>query len=329
MGGLEEKFQEAWKKSSRRPGRKVPTNNITNSKDDILSKDNKKHSAECLCSSEIASIIDHWNNLNNPMLVIHKDATTKIYKRIVTMIKYLKSGAFGSAYAIDASFLSKHDIPKSLLKTKWSTDQIIEGLNNLSMYYTVGYYPGWNPNGDKVDGKKASMERALYNPDSGSSIFLWVCVEKPKLNGRLSADEYPAITKMYRGLFASLTNRQENLLNRYVSEIVSKHKQIVTTMGNYMKHTSFKSWVGDEENVLPFCKEHIRFLRARQENRMIVGMINPVSIWWDYFLQWFDQEHSLNLIPSKKQLSSMREESECAKKRWKERQEALQTSQAL
>lgn len=117
-------------------------------------------------------LIDFWNELPNTSK--HKKRTTKTYKKITAHLNQLKSGVFSKRNKLDQDFLTRNKITNGLLSKQYTTSELREGLLRLSNMLTEGYWPF---NKEKLP---KSLQQLLFNPHTGSSMFLKVMAKAPE-----------------------------------------------------------------------------------------------------------------------------------------------------
>ena len=176
---------------------------------------------------EIRKLIQLWNNFETTST--HQSNEKK--KRLTALFKQLMDGTFTKYNKIDPEFIRQNNLPNEVLLRQWTVDEIAEVLTDLSKYSMNGYPP---LNGDKKNYK--DLERMLFNPRSGVSMFMKTAMYPPKPicektedNGQYSEDLQISTCQkaLIRGTEARLYNLR--LLEQSLEEMRDWHLKIQTS----------------------------------------------------------------------------------------------------
>jgi len=274
---------------------------------DLIGEEAKKHPP---IKKEIHELLSYWNNLE--LVQRHKFPTTKVYCKAAKMLNQLRLGTFGKHYDVEADFLEYRNIPKSLLKKKWTVDEIKDALTRLQDYHRVGYWPSNNTYGDDKLTRQ-SLPNLLFNIHARSSIFLWVAVERPAPSGFIAENKYPEITNQYIKLIEEKNGRgldagERNKVARGVDQVVKFFDtQVCQVVAPLYELTGFSSTFGNEKKgIQPFVDTHLRFLRDR--NRLTPSSADTKSSTWKYFMVRCREFHGYILDPTKDELRTMKKD---------------------
>lgn len=251
-----------------------------------------------------SKFVEYWNMLadQNPNLTKHKKIESNVYQKSKLLIKQLRRGLFHKKNIVDKEFLKKNKIPEKLLSKKWTDEEIYKGLDNLSKYFISGNFPGANSNG-RGEIRKGKLDVLLFNPNTCSSIFIWVFFREPVPSGGYTKDLHPIFSDQYKKLFNNLNENDNNKVIRAVNSIVKRHKEIIKKLGKYMSHGSFSSYVGSDRDRQPFITRHIEWLS--QKDKLNISMLFPDGSYWNYFIDWFKEYYGYNLDPNEKEMKDI------------------------
>jgi len=108
-------------------------------------------------------IIEYWNKLKN--VRSHKNTQTDIYKKSKKRIKQLLSGKL-STLPICRDFLKKNNIPENILSVKWTMQDVIDQLTEVSKLFDESYFP------EKKDWLPKDLSTLIFNPRKKNSWYL-------------------------------------------------------------------------------------------------------------------------------------------------------------
>ncbi len=167
---LKEGLSETLKGGLSKTLNNIDNNKLDNKELDIKNIDTKvSYVPTERYSSDVQKILNFWNNLTGTTK--HKDSTTKVYKRIYTMIENLMNGRpvicnknNMPAKSLE-NFCKKYNIPDELLFKTWSISEIKRVL------YTIV----------KNENQRLSLDSTLWNnfaKGGGFSYFLFEANKK-------------------------------------------------------------------------------------------------------------------------------------------------------
>lgn len=286
-------------------------------------KDSMRDLAGLNLESPIALLIKNWLEATklHPNVTTHQFKQSKTIKKIMTMLRALKSGTFAKHCNLDSDFLDRHKIPIDLLTKKWTIEEIKIGLDRLYLYCQPGYFPGIDPDSKSTIENKTSLEKMIYNEVSGSSILLWVFKRIPERAGHhtvklIDAMSYPLYEKFFSEIYkGKWTQKRKTDLIRCINKIVEERKRLVEKLGPYLGHTNFSSYVGSQHSGDRFYVMHIRWMsqwKTPSFNLMKVGTNT-----WDLFAEFVRKEYRINIYPSKAELKAIKQEHDRALRRIK------------
>ena len=118
-------------------------------------------------SKDDIDLIELWNR--QPNLRSHKNPNSDVYKQCLKKLKALRTGKL--SHLITSNELKNGvfaaDIPTEWAKTAWKKKDIAKAIKNLNEWCKEGNYP------KKKDWlKKLSLDAAIYNPRTGTSVLL-------------------------------------------------------------------------------------------------------------------------------------------------------------
>jgi hypothetical protein len=249
-------------------------------------------------------LIKYWNSLgkvkHNPYNKRNnKLIPNKTYLSIVKFIKLLKSGEFGNSVAINQDFLTKHKIPKRILKKKWTDKEIKENMDNLKNYLTIGFWPSKNG-----DSKTPNLPSLIFNKNTGSSIFLWVWIENPKPEGAKVKNLFPEVTKQYKLLFDDMTKIGEQILISNVNKLMKRHHKILDTLEKYNQLTGLSWKIGTKDDPGRFTNIHLGWLS--NQSKLNISDISPTSTKWKYFLDYFYELENYDISLTKSSIKEIK-----------------------
>ena len=235
------------------------------------------------------SLLVYWNTL--PNLQTHGNTTTKTYKGAVSLLRQLKTGTFFRRNAINKDFLKQHKIPEEYTTKKWTDEEIKVGMVALSKLATPGYGEWGN---DKTTIPKG-LPAMLFNPHTGSSLFMMVVKKPPKLIANGDPDEivdYESLRLVgkpqivFRKIltqFQTLTDTKNTSkkLIQSVEELIYFHSEILKRSSNIDYH------IGPVGRPQKFCSAYVEWLKEENSDgfRITPKMIGPESARWDDFLK--------------------------------------------
>lgn len=281
-----------WSKVSTTCGRKYRLHNNNNGT--TPSKEGDSPTSLREVGSHLISLLNHWNSLSEVQK--HKKPETKVYQKSILLLRQLTHGTFGRHNSIDKKFIKSHKIPLTALDKKYSVDEIKEGMNRLALYHRKGYWPGVDPNGKEAIITRIALPQALFNPETGSSLFMWVMNEKPEPSGRMVESRYPDILNRYeQELFnGSLSKRERSVLNRAVNMIGDFHTRSINKLQPVINHRSLDRVLGSAGNPDPFVTTHIEWARKKGD-RLSPYTVYPSGDDWDDFMAHLKRKCGINL----------------------------------
>jgi len=158
--------------------------NISNkviNKEDKVSKDT--YTAKAVKGSFGNRCVRVWNEF--PFTMNHKADT--IIKQVDQYMTELMEGTFYKNKSIDTEYFKRSNVKMN--GRKYTKTELLQGLNNLALFFKEGY--------PKI--KTRELPNLIYNPRTGTSIFLSVIDSPPKplKDERAITDPNPKLTRLF------------------------------------------------------------------------------------------------------------------------------------
>lgn len=228
-------------------------------------------------------ILKEWNKL--PLVTNHKNKPTKIIKRTVKFINYLRDGVIADHCQIKPEFLENNNIPIDwLLKSKKFTKrEIINAINTFRKHLTYGYFP------DNKDFLPHNLDGFIFDSFNGSSWFL-KCVAnpdpKPIAEERKNIDPNPQYTKYFqeRGILKHFSEKDYPSVYKGISTIenfVIQDKIIDFTLPNPTRSKIIGIGKGQLE---PLFKGYAQYLKSKRE----IEDSNKIFYIYGYFKDYLE-----------------------------------------
>lgn len=243
-------------------------NHINNSYDNNISK---------FCITDI-NLINYWNKLNN--VPKHKKMDTKVYKKSCDMLKRLRNGTFSKHYSINSDFMKNNNIKSSDLRIKWSITNIKKAMNNVSLFYTEGYWP--------LDKSKIpkTLPNLIFNAYSGNSFFLKAFFNPPeKLSNKIHS--IPVNKELYAKYKKVYANHIRNPKDE--ENLIMKVNNVYKFFDEKMKVVLDNYWMRLFKSPIPLMERHIEWLNKR--NDVYFSYLETDSTMFTNFLIHLDKEH--------------------------------------
>ncbi len=238
---------------------------------------NSKDSSESIPKKN--ALIDFWNSLNGAK---HRDTSTKTYRRATILLNQLRNGTFLARNQIDKGFLDKNKI-KFPADKNWDRAELRQGMRRLSNLLTGGYWPQ-----DKSRLPK-DLPSLLYNPQTGTSLFLMVMANEPKLiNANANEKALGALPSRMAEAFDAMfeLGSQRGQFVKGLQSILKFHQRMITLPDEYH---NIRYWFREPHKL---CEDYARWL-AEQDwlDTIQVSAISAESKLWDKYIT--EQEKSL------------------------------------
>lgn len=241
VGGLKEILKGGLKDNHKSI---VNSTSINNNKEDDSSSSNLKRSFGYRC-------IKIWNAF--PYTMNHRSPA--IIKTIDTYMKELMKGTFPINRVINEGYFERHKIIAEGVYTK---SELIQGIKNVALYSKEGYQ-------HMVTKDLSSL---IYNPRTGTSIFLSVIDEPPKplSEERPIHDATPKLTALFTPLFNGTIMEDKvrliegiHTLNVYQKKIHVRIPKMERLFGTpYKLCKTYIEWLEDQEWLEEIKVGHIK-----------------------------------------------------------------------
>lgn len=226
----------------------------------------------------------------------HERPDSKIYQKAAEEFTKLEKGMFSSGRVFDKKSIEMNNIDSSLLNShKWTRKEIRQGLHNLLLYFTEGYWPS-----DKEKIQNSNLPTLLYNPRSCKSMFLNAFCNPPKLLGDTQTikDPTPNLTSIFLDLMegngnGKLDRSDKITLIKNIRELTMKHKEMgYPPMASPGHLEQIRYRLGrPEDNHVKFCEFYSRWVQERFDGQLILPwMIGPEHWGWNEFRQYVYEE---------------------------------------
>ena len=163
-------FGKSERKVNRKVKRKKPSKSMNDKvKEKAQNKAPKSKNSNNAAkgSKDDTDLLDLWNR--QPNLRSHKNPTSDVYKQCLKKLKTLRTGKLSQIVKSNElkNGVFAADIPTEWAKTAWKKKDIAKAIKNLNEWCKEGNYP------KKKDWlKKLSLDAAIYNPRTGTSVLL-------------------------------------------------------------------------------------------------------------------------------------------------------------
>ena len=203
------------------------------------------------------SLIEYWNAL--PLVPRHKDASSKVYRRIADMLINIQRGRFFSyrGTPITDDFKKRHSIklldPNNGVWCSLSSGEIKEVLLKLSLMFSPLYLPA-----DKSWLKKISLEKLIYNRNANTSWFLAMCYEEPKkirIQRAAQAEKYPKELESFIQFVSSTTETSRIMVAKCVDEIINFYRKLPASARS--RGCDFLAACGTERDFLIHYRDYL------------------------------------------------------------------------
>lgn len=225
---------------------------------------NSVHNTSCININPFAKkIINFWNLIPN---VTKHNKPTKVWLSAARMIRALRSGKLYKK-RFDDDFLKRNNIPKELLKHKFSKEEIVETLKKIGMFCQEGYFL-------KNKGFSKSLPNVIYNPYSKiQSLFLIACCNNPKQTMAKVEIKYPEIAEYFcERTSVKLDEQKIRQLNINLKELEGFYNtKVEKNLPSYSCDQKFGSFYS-------LCKTLIDFLFLQENAWMNAEIKQSVSI---------------------------------------------------
>lgn len=255
---------------------------ISNNKSISYSKELLKKTKSSEVIFPVSKFLARWNSFK----VRKHSSSGKTYQKAHSLCKSLLSGTFGDKRKLNNDFLEKNSIPGEWLTAKWPEKDVLIGIRRLAQLFIDGYWP---PDKSKLP---KDLSTLLYNPTTGTSMFLLVMKNKPiPLASKVAPDPTPHLTKLFIPLFngKEISPKDNKRLIEGIKSIALFHSKIPVGECYGKISTRFGQ-------VPVFCQWYIRFI---QEQDWIdhpgVELISTKNKVWGMFIKQTEDDLGLPL----------------------------------
>ena len=221
-------------------------------------------------SGTVDPLISFWNTL--PGVRIHKDPSSKIYKKAKKKLDRLKQGKF-RYNRFDGLFLKSKGITKDMLSRSYTDMEIREILKEMSKMFLPGYWP------ENKDWIPKDLSSLLFNERRNNSWFM-ACAAKPieSLDQKLcrqwranldpedkeTFDEFLMILEMCQGY--KVPEREYHMIYKTLVDIYRFYNHLSTVMrakGNEDDWIEIQRWFPSKYH---FAIEYINWVQETYDN---------------------------------------------------------------
>lgn len=218
-------------------------------------------------------ILDQWNEYEHTRK--HTKLNTKIRWDVSLYLRQLKGGFFDDN-DINETFIKRNKIPKRMTSKKYSEEELKEGIKRLGLLLNPDYWPA----NKKGFGK--GLSSLIYNPMTGSSMFLFVMNRKPR---RITGEsKHQRIEKLFFDKLDINVNNRYHKFNDGVENIIKFHKRININIDPIIE-ARFKT---------PYllCKQYIYFIETQKWIKDFdINIVDANSMIFKKFIKSLNEEY--------------------------------------
>jgi len=230
-------------------------------------------------------VLKVWNCLPN---ITPHEKPSKTWLEIIKGINMLRKGSLYKK-KFDKQFLKRNKIPESLLRYKFSKQEIMTTLKKVSQWCEQGYLI-------QSSGFKTTLSNAIYNPFGNiQSVFLIACVRDPEPRIKELQNKYPEITVYFeKESGIKLKDKELNQVLQNLNRLKVYYQENI--QGKQMGY-SLSNKVG---NFSQMCISFVDWLKENHINKNLTKdfkynstfMFNPNSFLFEKFIKWINQQHN-------------------------------------
>ena len=255
------------------------TSNTTISNTKILSKESNKDFSNPI-PVPVPFLLEEWRDYKQvPKSQHHPKENSRIHKDINKYTKWLMDGNFGSRCSVSAEFIEQQKIPKSSLNHKFTKQDLIDGLYEMSKMFQEGYPP---ENKDSIS--KRSFAGLIYCPRTRLSYLLkYLCKDAQPLEYKTVQVDEDWLDRIYdERLFSKdieNDNHQFGILKKGLFGIEQYYDWIAEKK---LTHAQLKS----ADDLLDW---YITWLTEMNSNIDSPYKIGPQNNNWYRFIKWLEE----------------------------------------